>query len=95
MAQVETGEAFSEGHHSPVHRSLSRIEMPSILFFLGILMAVAALESLGILFNFAGSLQDTMPMLGTELHGEGSRCDEEVFPKCCENNRGARAEVDA
>ena len=31
-------------------------------------MAVAALESLGILFNFAGSLQENMPMLGTELH---------------------------
>jgi Na+/H+ antiporter NhaD/arsenite permease-like protein len=71
MSQVEVGEAFSEDHHSPVHRSLSRIEMPSILFFLGILMAVAALESLGVLFGFAESLQTTMPMLGTELHGEG------------------------
>ncbi len=71
MSQVESGESVSHEHHSPVHRSLSRIEMPSILFFLGILMAVAALESLGILFGFAGSLQDSMPMLGTELHGEG------------------------
>lgn len=71
MAHVESGEAFTHEHHSPVHRSLSRIEMPSILFFLGILMAVAALESLGILFGFANSLQETMPMLGTELHGEG------------------------
>ncbi|WP_445749629.1 sodium:proton antiporter NhaD [Polaribacter sp.] len=57
--------------HGPVHHSLSKIEMPSILFFLGILMAVAALESLGILFNFATSLKQTIPMLGTELHGEG------------------------
>ena len=32
--------------HSPVHSSLSKIELPSILFFLGILMAVVALESL-------------------------------------------------
>ena len=32
-------------------------------------MAVAALESLGILFGFAATLQETMPMLGTELHG--------------------------
>ena len=71
MSQVDTGEAFADDHHSPVHRSLSRIEMPSILFFLGILMAVAALESLGILFGFANSLQETMPMMGTELHGEG------------------------
>ena len=71
MGHVESGEVFTHEHHSPVHRSLSRIEMPSILFFLGILMAVAALESLGILFGFANSLQETMPMLGTELHGEG------------------------
>ncbi|TXD82105.1 sodium:proton antiporter [Subsaximicrobium wynnwilliamsii] len=53
--------------HSAVHHSLSKIELPSILFFLGILMAVAALESLGILFNFAGTLQDTVPTLGTEM----------------------------
>ncbi|WP_299334883.1 sodium:proton antiporter NhaD [uncultured Psychroserpens sp.] len=55
--------------HSPVHHSLSKIELPSILFFLGILMAVAALESLGILFGFAGSLQESMPMLGSEMAG--------------------------
>ncbi|WP_445711538.1 sodium:proton antiporter NhaD [Flavobacterium sp.] len=62
------GEATSDsGHHSPVHKSLSKIEMPSILFFLGILMAVAALESLGMLFDFAGVLENTMPKLGTEL----------------------------
>lgn len=56
-------------HHSPVHSSLSKIEMPSILFFLGILMAVAALESLGVLFNFADSLKTGIPLLGTELEG--------------------------
>tara|TARA_B100000809_G_scaffold109036_1_gene107490 strand:- start:57 stop:1430 length:1374 start_codon:yes stop_codon:yes gene_type:complete len=49
------------GHHSPVHKSLSKIEMPSVLFFFGILMAVAALESLGLLFNFAGTLNSTIP----------------------------------
>jgi len=48
-------------HHSPVHISLSKIELPSILFFLGILMAVGALESLGILFNFAGDLTEIFP----------------------------------
>ena len=56
-------------HHSPVHSALSGIEMPSILFFLGILLAVAALESLGVLFNFAGTLTETIPMLGTEVSG--------------------------
>lgn len=48
-------------HHSPVHHSLGRIELPSILFFLGILMAVAALESLGQLFHFAEGLNQTIP----------------------------------
>ena len=48
-------------HHIPVHLSLSKIELPSILFFLGILMAVGALESLGILFNFAGDLTEIFP----------------------------------
>jgi Na+/H+ antiporter NhaD/arsenite permease-like protein len=38
-------------HHSPVHQALTKIEMPSILFFLGILMAVGALEALGIVFG--------------------------------------------
>ena len=53
-------------HHSPVHKSLSKIELPSILFFLGILLAVAALESLGMLFHFAEYLDANMPPLGTE-----------------------------
>ncbi len=48
-------------HHSPVHKSLGKVEMPSILFFLGILMAVAALESLGLLFNFAIDLDNAVP----------------------------------
>lgn len=49
------------GYHSPVHKSLSRIEMPSVLFFFGILMAVAALETLGILFIGAESLKAVVP----------------------------------
>ncbi|WCO01021.1 sodium:proton antiporter NhaD [Psychroserpens ponticola] len=71
LSGVESEEHSAHANHSPVHHSLSKIELPSILFFLGILMAVAALESLGILFGFAGTLQEVMPMLGTELHGEG------------------------
>jgi Na+/H+ antiporter NhaD/arsenite permease-like protein len=53
-------------HYSPVHKALSGIELPSILFFLGILMAVAALESLGVLFNFAQQMNESIPMIGTE-----------------------------
>ncbi len=51
----------SAGFHSPVHKSLSRIEMPSVLFFFGILMAVAALESLGMLFIGAEGLKTIIP----------------------------------
>ncbi|MTB49493.1 sodium:proton antiporter NhaD [Lewinella sp. W8] len=48
------------------HKALSRIEMSSILFFLGILMAVAALESVvvngvGALRAVAESLQEVVP----------------------------------
>lgn len=46
---------------SPIHKSLSRIEMPSVLFFLGILMAVAALESVGNLFQFSEWLSVNVP----------------------------------
>ena len=54
-------ESDAASHHSPVHKSLSKIELPSILFFLGILLAVAALESLGMLFGFAETLNTTIP----------------------------------
>ncbi|MEO1486700.1 MAG: sodium:proton antiporter NhaD [Bacteroidota bacterium] len=59
----------AHAHHSPVHSALTKIELPSILFFLGILMAVAALESLGLLFNFAEGLKQGTPLLGTETAG--------------------------
>ena len=55
------GESDAASHHSPVHKSLSKIELPSILFFLGILLAVAALESLGYLFHYAESLNQAIP----------------------------------
>jgi Na+/H+ antiporter NhaD/arsenite permease-like protein len=45
--------------HGPTFRALSKIEMPSILFFLGILMTVAALESLGMIFLFGNSVVES------------------------------------
>lgn len=48
------------GHaHGPTFKSLSKIEMPSILFFLGILMTVAALESLGLIFTLGNSVVES------------------------------------
>lgn len=45
---------------SPTMLGLRKIEMPSILFFLGILMAVGALESLGLIFNFGQYVNENM-----------------------------------
>ncbi|SUZ54609.1 uncharacterized protein METZ01_LOCUS7463 [marine metagenome] len=71
IAEIYSNKRFSltkvdEDHehasdHSPIHASLTKIELPSILFFLGILMAVGALESLGILFNFANWINEVIP----------------------------------
>lgn len=44
-----------------VNKALSKIEMNSILFFLGILMAVAALETIGLLFSAQEWLTATVP----------------------------------
>jgi Na+/H+ antiporter NhaD/arsenite permease-like protein len=55
--EFEMSDATSDtGHRSPVHAALTKIEMPSLLFFLGILMTVAALESLGMIFQFGQSV---------------------------------------
>lgn len=40
--------------------ALTRIDMPSVLFFLGILLAVGALQSMGTLGNFAAWLNTTL-----------------------------------
>jgi Na+/H+ antiporter NhaD/arsenite permease-like protein len=58
---VEQDGDDAHGFHSPVHQSLSKIELPSVLFFFGILMAVAALESLGMLFVGAEHLKTIIP----------------------------------
>lgn len=47
-------------YHSPLHEALSRIEMPSVLFFLGILMTVGALESIGVVFVFGQSVSHSL-----------------------------------
>ncbi len=61
ISSVDRDEHTEGGHHSPVHSSLSKIELPSILFFLGILLAVAALESLGYLFHYAEAMNQAIP----------------------------------
>lgn len=55
--------SISEGskadHVGPTLKSLSKIEMPSILFFLGILMTVAGLESMGLIEQFGENILAT------------------------------------
>jgi Na+/H+ antiporter NhaD/arsenite permease-like protein len=55
MMSVEKKAAYS------AHKALSKIELSSILFFLGILAAVASLESLGLLNNLADALDRAIP----------------------------------
>lgn len=54
---AEADDAHGGHASSPTFGALSKIEMPSILFFLGILMTVAALESLGLIFTFGQDVQ--------------------------------------
>jgi Na+/H+ antiporter NhaD/arsenite permease-like protein len=46
-------------HYTAAH-ALTRIDLPSVLFFLGILLAVGALESMSTLHNFAEMLNHTL-----------------------------------
>ncbi|MEY3843851.1 MAG: hypothetical protein RL293_273 [Bacteroidota bacterium] len=45
---------------SPTFKALSKIELPSILFFLGILMTIAAMESMGMIYGFGVQIQKSM-----------------------------------
>jgi Na+/H+ antiporter NhaD/arsenite permease-like protein len=65
---VRSNEGHSSGHdhgnahgNSPTLKALAKIEMPSILFFLGILMTVAALESLGMVLALGQNVSAVMP----------------------------------
>lgn len=60
---IHPEEEFTEErrHLYSAHKALSRIEMSSILFFLGILMAVGALESIGLLQHLAEWLDHIIP----------------------------------
>jgi Na+/H+ antiporter NhaD/arsenite permease-like protein len=46
---------------SPTLKALSKIEIPSVLFFLGILMTVAAMETLGMIYIFGQQVSATIP----------------------------------
>lgn len=57
---INTGLDESEKRKYTAAHALSRIDMPSVLFFLGILLAVGSLQSMALLQNFATFLNDTL-----------------------------------
>jgi Na+/H+ antiporter NhaD/arsenite permease-like protein len=68
IAEIVSNRSFSmnpelnseeqSSHSGPTMRALGKIEMPSVLFFLGILMTVAAMESVGLIFNFGQDVKN-------------------------------------
>lgn len=60
---IHPEEDFTEErkHLYSAHTALSRIEMSSILFFLGILLAVASLESLALLLDLSQAMERAIP----------------------------------
>lgn len=59
--RIHPDEDLEEGHATGAKHALSRIDTSSILFFLGILLTVAGLESMNILKNFAAQLDSVFP----------------------------------
>lgn len=50
----------THSHTSPTFKALTKIELPSILFFLGILMTIAAMESMGMIYGFGVQIQESI-----------------------------------
>ena len=65
----ENFDRATQGHAYSAHKALSRIELSSILFFLGILVAVAGLESAAVLFDgkYLGLLASMAQQLDTAV----------------------------
>lgn len=57
---IHKGKEFEQAQKYTVTNALQKVDTPSILFFLGILLSVAALESFGILKNFADLITETL-----------------------------------
>jgi Na+/H+ antiporter NhaD/arsenite permease-like protein len=65
ISEIKTNRKFSlkDAHgNSPTMKALGKIEMPSILFFLGILMTIASMESLGMIFQFGQAVSASIPL---------------------------------
>ena len=57
---IHSGKDDAEKGVLSVNHALRKIDTPSILFFLGILLSIAALQSTGILTNLAGAMDESI-----------------------------------
>ncbi|MBL7727758.1 MAG: sodium:proton antiporter NhaD [Dinghuibacter sp.] len=57
---IHTDKDEEEKGHYSVNHALRKIDTPSVLFFLGILLSIGALQATGILKNAAGWMNDTI-----------------------------------
>jgi Na+/H+ antiporter NhaD/arsenite permease-like protein len=64
---LDTNREHDDRNRYTVHRALQRIEISSILFFCGILLAVAALEYIEILTQTADLITKTLPNMSVSI----------------------------
>jgi len=61
MIRLKLGVERKEEHTGPTLNALGKIDIPSVLFFLGVLMTVSAMESIGTISNFGQTVSQYIP----------------------------------
>ena len=61
MIRLKSEVERKEEHTGPTLGALSKIDIPSVLFFLGVLMTVSAMESIGTISNFGQTVSQYIP----------------------------------
>jgi len=61
MIRLKLGIERKEEHTGPTLSALGKIDIPSVLFFLGVLMTVSAMESIGTISNFGQTVSQYIP----------------------------------
>lgn len=61
MVRLKSEVERKEEHTGPTLSALSKIDIPSVLFFLGVLMTVSAMESIGTISNFGQTVSQFIP----------------------------------
>ena len=61
MIRLKSEVERKEEHTGPTLSALGKIDIPSVLFFLGVLMTVSAMESIGTISNFGQTVSQYIP----------------------------------